>query len=299
MWAKLPFTVVVLTSVSGCASSEDVGNNPNGPSAGGSVATGATSGLGATGGGGGTPATGGTSAGGASTGGASGSAGQPGSGGGPSGPPASVSGQVVQLLDWQTGVPDVLVCVHEDPSVECVTTDSGGLYTLKGVPGDAEVLIKYTKSGYFPALVTVQTVPGEMDVGKFPAPTNNEASAFASAVGVTIDFSKGNILTLALNSSTAAMTGEAGVSVSLSPISGLGPFYANDSYFPDKNLKWTSSAGAGLFANVEPGDAEVEMKPFVKTCNRYSTSWPGSTPTSAKVRVVAGYVTGGAILVCP
>src|SRR5258706_2366671 len=107
MWAKLSWAVVVLSGVSGCASSEGVGDTPNQPSAGGSVATGATSGLGATGGGG-SASTGGSGAGGTSAGGASGSAGQSGSGGAASGPPAAVSGQVVQLLDWHSGVADVL-----------------------------------------------------------------------------------------------------------------------------------------------------------------------------------------------
>jgi hypothetical protein len=205
----------------------------------------------------------------------------------------------VSLLDWQVGVAGVTVCVYDDPSVECVTSDSDGRYALKGVPGSSDVLIKYTKTGYFPALVTVRTTSGAMDVGKFPAPTNTEATGFAAAVGVTIDFTKGHILTLALTGGSTGSTGQDAVWATLTPSSGLGPFYANASYLPDKSLKWTSTAGAGLFANVDEGDAEVEMEHFSKTCARYPTSWPGATTTSSKVRVVAGYVTGGAILVCP
>ena len=60
--------------------------------------------------------------------------------------------------------------------------------------------------------------------------------------------------------------------------------------------RWT---GGAIFANVNPGDVDVEMVHPSKSCQRYSASWVGAKPNSAKVQVVGGYITGGAVIVCP
>ena len=97
---------------------------------------------------------------------------------------------------------------------------------------------------------------------------------------------------------TSGYTGQDGVSASMTPASGVGPYYVSSNNLPDKTLTATTTAGFGLFANVTPGDVEVTMTHPTKSCPLLPTAWPGSTSNAAKVRVVGGYLTGGAAVLC-
>jgi hypothetical protein len=291
-----------------CATSDDAtgGAGTGGTTASGGAAGsdgGGTGGSGATGGGAGAAGTSGAA-------GASGAAGgggmDGGTGGSEGGLTGSITGRIEDLLTANdpnpTYVSGLSVCVYQDSSIPCATTDSQGAYTLANVPADQDLLLEYQKTGYFPTLVTVHTVPGVVSLGLFLAPTTAAATAFATLVGVTLDPNKGQVLFTAFQpASGGGYTGQDSVVGAITPKTGTGPFYTNNNNppLPDTTATATSANGIGLFANVDPGDAEVTLTHFSKTCTRLSTAWPGVNPNGSKIKIVAGYLTGGAAVECP
>ena len=289
-----------------CASSEDDGGGSGGSAgtAGSAGAAGADAGTGGTG------ATGGSAGAGGGTGGtAGGAAGSGGSAGAlvDAGPPVKVLGYTVGLQDPNPPVADFKVCVYGQPQVPCVMTNAIGYYELDGVPGNSELLIEFTKTSYLPVLRTITTATTTLDMGTIQYPTTAEATAFASLAGVTLDPAKGQVLatalkTVILSDGGTGFTGQDGVSVSMSPATGAGPFYASAGALPlpDPNLTATSTNGLALFANVDVGEVEVEMTHATLACTRYvEATWAGSTGTASRVPIVAGYLVGGAALQCP
>jgi hypothetical protein len=277
----------------GCASSED--SEPGSGATGGGGAAGA-----ATGGSGGTTSAGGS--GGSNTGGSAGSAGS-GIGGTSSvdaGPPTTVSGRLVDLQDATKPVVGVQVCVFEDNSIPCVSTDSNGDFTLNNVPSGIEILLELTKTDYFPTLITLTTDANPVSLGSLLAPSKLAVGLLAIALGTTVDPSKGQLLFNAFTPAEggAGYDGEANVTAALQPMSGAGPYYFDANQLPDKTLTATTVTGAGVYANVNPGYAEVTLTSS-KSCTRLATAWAGSKPTTSKVRIVAGYLTGGAAIDCP
>jgi len=281
-------------AVGACASSEDDGS---GSAAGG---TGGSAGA-STGGNGGTSNTGGSA--GSASGGAAGNAagGVGGTSAVDAGPPTTVSGRLVDLQDATKPVVGVQVCVFEDSSIPCVSTDSNGDFTLSNVPSGIEILLEFTKTDYFPTLVTLTTDANPMSLGLLLAPSKLAVGLLAIALGTTVNPAKGQLLFNAFTPAEggSGFDGEANVTAALEPKSGAGPYYFDDKQLPDKTLTATTITGAGVYANVDPGYAEVTLTSQSKTCTRLATAWAGSKPTTSKVRIVAGYLTGGAAIECP
>jgi hypothetical protein len=224
------------------------------------------------------------------------------------GPPLSVSGNIVELslsTAPPNPVPDMKVCVYGLPSVPCVYSDSAGDYTIVGVPGGNDLLLEYTKTGFYPVLRTITTGSTDLELGSIPYPTVAQAKLFATLVGTQLDETRGQVLAMALKTVVLAdggttFAGQEGVSAAMTPKSGAGPFYTAANSVPDPTAAATSSNGVGLFANVNPGEVEIEMKHGTKSCQRYADgAWQGSTATASRVPVIAGYLIGGAVLECP
>jgi hypothetical protein len=292
--------LAALSAVAACAGSEDgTGGNPSTGGSGGSVGndSGADS---SSGGSGGSGATGGSTGGTSGSSGASGSAGAAGSGGGKSdAATTSVSGNIVALIDQVTPVTGMQVCVYGDSSVPCATTDQFGAYTITGMEADKEILLEFTKLNYFPALVTVKTRPTPINIGEFPAPTTGEASLFASIAGVTLDSAKGQMLATAVQpGSGGGFVGQDGVTITVTPDSGAGPFFTDDQNLPDLTLTTTGPNGLGLWANVNPGDVQVAFTHPTKTCTPLAMAWPGTAANAVRMTVVAGYLVGGGAVEC-
>jgi hypothetical protein len=250
--------------------------------------------------------------GGAGTGGSSGAgtggAGQGGAAGGDAGnvdagPPVTVTGTCLEFTLSDGGsVPAISgmeVCVHEHSEIPCALTDSSGLFVLAGVPASSELLLSFEKAGYLPVLRTITSGTAPMDIGAIQYPTTVIADLFAQVVGITIEPEKGHVLSLAFQGAPTTFVGQDGVSSAMTPASGSGPFYADETGFPDQTLTATSSRGFALFGNVDPGEVEIEMTHPTRACTRYvQATWAGSTPTASRVPVVAGYLVGGSNLQC-
>lgn len=293
--------VCALAGAVACAASEDGGG------AGGAAGTAGSAGndAGGAGGQGGSAGTAGSAGSAGSSGNDAGGA--AGAGGGDAGfdagPTVTVSGQTVALSDLTTPIADFKVCVYQQPAITCVKSDAQGYFFLTGVPASTEVLLEFTKEPtQFPVLRTVTTTNANTDIGSIGYPTKTEANLFAFAAGTTIDPTKGQVLISAFQpGSSAQFTGQDGVTATMTPMSGSGPFYVKDSQppAPDKTLTATSTLGFGLFANTNPGTVEIDMVHPTKTCTQLPlASWKASKPSGSKVPVVAGYLTGGAAVLC-
>ena len=156
-----------------------------------------------------------------------------------------VIGRTSSLTDLSTAVPGFKVCVFQDTSVPCVVSDSLGDFQLPGVPASSEVLLEFTRASYYPVLRTVTTHGSATDIGNAGYPSLIEANAFASIVGTTIDNNKGQVLFSALQPALG-FAGQDGVTASMTPASGSGPFYVSAAQLPDPTLTTTSEAGFGL-----------------------------------------------------
>ncbi len=286
------FASSIALLVAACATTNDQTGTPATGGTGGGVDAGKDSASGGSSGSGGSGGSGGTA-------GAAGSAGAAGADAGSDAGTTAVSGTIVALVDLTTPVAGLQVCVYGDSSIPCVQTDSSGAYTITGVPADQEILLEYTKATYFPSLVTVKTRTSPIDIGEFPAPTEQEANVFAAIVGITIDKTKAQVLATAVQpGSTGGFIGQDGVTVSLAPQSGTGPYFTNSSNLPDTSLTSTSTSGLGLFANVNPGDPEITFIRPGKSCTPHDMAWPGTAANSVRIKTVAGYLVGGGAVQC-
>jgi hypothetical protein len=144
----------------------------------------------------------------------------------------TITGSLVGLVSG-TPIADLQVCLYQNASVPCVKTGAAGSYSLSGVPANQEVLLEYTKASYLSTLVTVKTVAGPMSVGVL-APTKAEADALASMVRTTINPAKGHILVTAFQGLAGRLQRQDNVTASISPKSGVGPYYLNASNFPTR-----------------------------------------------------------------
>ena len=82
--------------------------------------------------------------------------------------------------------------------------------------------------------------------------------------------------------------GTEGITISITPTSGVGPLYDDPSGLPDVNLGATSPWGAAHFANVAPGEVDVKTDP---ACTPNFGGWRSTKIDSVRVPIVAGFET--------
>jgi hypothetical protein len=87
-------------------------------------------------------------------------------------------------------------------------------------------------------------------------------------------------------------TGDAaGVTVTLTPTSGAGPFYATAAGVPSTTLTETTTSGTAIFANVDPGDYVVTFSHATLTCAPTGFAWAGTAAETTRVPVQADHIT--------
>ena len=273
-------------------------------------------------GGGGRGGSGGSSAGTGGKGGSGGSAGGGTAGVGGSGDAAvdaglaRFKGTVLVAVPGNLGkgeapLPGVEVCVVDangvkNASFPCATTNAMGEYALNDLAPNQDLIFMFSKSGYASQLVAadiaaggdIQRVPVRMaevqsDAGEGGVPRN-----FGTDPAVTQDPSKGTVNVFAVQSSSSPDSGAAapgfdfttGVSFSVTPTGGNGPYYVN----PDET--WASAATATVngygawFMNLTPGTVTFTATHPTLRCNAAAGNGYGwaQTDGSNKAPVIAG-----------
>jgi hypothetical protein len=172
------------------------------------------------------------------------------------------------------------VCVIEPAGGPCVTSGADGSFTATGIPENTRMLVEITAPMYQPAYATVTS--GTTDVSfNYLLAKRSTVSLLGFAIGQTINAMRGQIF---------VQTGVADVVVTLAPASGTGPFYASAAGVPSMGLSATTSSGAAVFANVEPGDYVVTFAHPTLTCVATGFAWAGTAAETTDVRVAADHI---------
>jgi len=196
-------------------------------------------------------------------------------------------------------LPGVTVCIYQDPTTPCVTTQADGTFTMPGLPPRTDLVLSLVKSGYNSYLAPIETASTDMDGRNNPLIMSPPGTA--PNIGVAVDLqTKGIIDAFAVSTSGANMNVFAGTDatqITLTPASGNGPFFVNDNNQID--LSVTSFVGSTAFYyNVAPGtytltyaNTGYDCEPILFPFGQFG--FPVATPAhSLKVVVGAGYVTG-------
>ncbi len=262
--------------------------------------------------GGGSTAGGGTSGTGGASGGAAGSGGSTGgSAGTDAGATVTFSGTVTEFSftpGTTTPIADVQICLSGSTTPPCTKTDASGKYTWPGLPANTEGAALFTKTGYASVAVVGVTETADETIDA-TMPTEAVAQTFATAAGFTWPLAGKSIIGFAAVEDVASdagadagtvATGVAGATVSISPSGGKGPVYLNASDLPDQTATATSSAGAGFFGDLPPGEYTIKVtSPSGKTCTRAPQSgWAAASADSIKVPAIADFVISAVRFVC-
>jgi hypothetical protein len=194
-------------------------------------------------------------------------------------------------LVQQDPIADMDVCLHEAQPENCTTTDDAGVATLH-VPPNEDVVLTYGTT--LPNFRTHALAIGADAITNGTYITTGAllesiASYLFANLGVTDDPSKGHVVGLALATEGATAT--------IDPFSGEGPVYTSPSGTPDPTLTATSTSGAFLFVNVDPGTVEVAVEVPGGTCS-HTLGHTGSAPNATPVPVHAGWFSIAASFEC-
>lgn len=300
---------LVLGSVAlACGSDDDEGASGSGGSGGGAAGTAGTagaagtSGSSGTGGGGGAAGASGTggAAGTSGTGGSAGTAGasgQAGAAGTAGSAGAAGAGNTTQLsvtivdLVQEIPVQSIDVCVHDAQPENCQDTDANGHVTLE-VPIGEDLIITYGT-----ALSNFRTHALALGADAIASGTTvntgalleSIASYMFTSLGIEDDSTKGHIVGVAVNTQ--------GATAAIAPSSGQGPIYADAQGNPDLTLNETSSSGAFLFVNVDPGEVELSVDYTGGSCT-HQMGHEGSAANATPVPVQAGWLTVASAFGC-
>ena len=281
--------VVVGIGLVACGSDDDDGSSGSSGS-GGTAGTGGSAGSagessgGTSGSGGATGGSAGTtggSGGAAGEAGASGAAGTAGAAGG-----SNTTQLNVTIVDLVQNVPvqSMDVCVLDAQPENCADTDIDGQVVLEVPTGEDLVLTYGTALSNFRThalAVSAEAIAAGTDVNT-GALLESMASYMFGLVNITDDATKGHIV--------GVVVGTEGATASIEPTSGEGPIYTDSTGQPDLALTETSSAGAFLFVNVDPGTVEVSVELSGGSCT-HQMGHEGSALNATPVPVEAGWFT--------
>jgi hypothetical protein len=174
----------------------------------------------------------------------------------------------------------VEVCQTE--TTNCVTSDAEGEAVLM-LPANQEVSYTVSKEGYVPFLagdVTDETFTPSIT---WPMFSNAQIEDNARNRLMIAWPWTGGVIAL------GAGLGMAGVTYDL--IDGTGKqWYKEEDWNVTLDLTATTSAGQGGFAEVSPGEYQVEFGGTAVNCTP-SLAWPGNAPNRVRVPVEDGHLT--------
>jgi len=286
------------------ACSDDESGSQGGGGRGGS--SGSSAGTGGKSGSGGSSGTGGS---GGSTGGSAGK----GSDAGDAGPP-TLSGTTVEAvrgeLTREPMLAGVEACVVDatgakKATIPCSTTNASGVWSLPNLAANQQLLVLFSKAGYNQTIIVVDLGTANITdrvvrMGKLMNDGGTDGGTvqnFGWDPSVTLDTSKGTLNAAAVQASASPDAGSyvpgldwtTGVSFTITPAGGNGPYYVN----PDET--WASAATSTVngwgawFLNLPPGSYTVKATHPTLSCNASAGAfgWPQTDGTS-KAPVLAG-----------
>lgn len=200
------------------------------------------------------------------------------------GPGPTINGSIKSLLG-SNPVDGVSVCVKEDSSIPCVTTDSAGAFTISGLDLSNDFTLAGTKTAYMNAEFPVGANQTSLDYHQTMMDDTTVATLM-TMLGTTVQSGMGHIL---FSAKSGASGGASGVTIQLDQSVGEGPFYSNGMGIPDKTLTATSTNGGAAIVNITPGTYYLTFS-STATCTVFH-GWKGTTSTDTKITVSADTAT--------
>jgi hypothetical protein len=280
--------------------------------------------TGSTGGSSGSSGTTGT--GGSSGGGAAGASGAPSKDAGEEPQPVHFSGttsiSVVGVLHDETALPGVSVCVidssgSKSSSQPCVVTDDKGAWSFVFAPKQ-QLILGFEKAGYDKQLIVVDVgtadVQATTPVRLAPfvqvdgGPDGGAIVSYGWDPSIKLDASKGSVNLVAVQSAATADAGTAapgfdfttGVSFTLTPKGGDGPFFVTPGETWDESAKATVGGYGAWYLNLIPGTYQATASSDSATCVSVFSSifgWQGDNGAT-KFPIIAGWNTQTILFYC-
>lgn len=173
------------------------------------------------------------------------------------------------------------ICVDTPAGSVCDETNASGEYELV-VESDLEALVTITHPTHVPGAFTGTTGADDTNTD-FLLLEQASGAIFATAVGTAMDPSLAHI---------ALSVGAPEVSFSITPSSGVGPAYVDDSGLPSLDIPATAENGVGGWLNVAVGSIDVTASTPDGPCSPGDATIAGAAPNSARVDLVAGHYNG-------
>ncbi len=199
----------------------------------------------------------------------------------------------------------VQVCIYQNSSFPCVSTQADGTFTMPGLPIRSDVVLSFTKSGYQSYLLPIETASTDMD-GRSSPIVMDLASTYVPP-GVTYDATKGSVVAFAVTEGGpdgGSFVGVHDTTIALSPMSGSGPFFLDETGQIAPATTTTFVGNTALYYSVDPGSYTLTYSNPTYDCEPISFPFgqfgiPVTTPAhSLKITVGAGYVTGIVGVLC-
>ena len=189
------------------------------------------------------------------------------------------------------------VKICESDTVNCVTSNVDGKAVLE-LPVNQEVAVTMEKDGYVPvifAYLTDTTFGG--DQGHYKPSNENSAVLFTEHLALAYPLQGGTIIVTTFPATTA------GVTFDLVDETNEAFYFDAESrrYSFDLDattgdpMPWNLPLAMGGFAELSPGEYEIEFGGAADGCVGSRLAWPGRTMNSIRLPVKEGFVTFGSI----
>ncbi|MGB8332367.1 MAG: hypothetical protein WCE62_19745 [Polyangiales bacterium] len=188
------------------------------------------------------------------------------------------------------------VCVADTSN--CATSDADGIVQLE-IPANAELELLVTAEGYTPTLTPQTTSDQDITTQLTPLLSDQTATLLAGVLNTPYPLGDNGLAAISVLTApvTASNNGIAGVT--LTPDPGATVFYLDENEFPTRDLSATTApSGAGGLIEVAPGTWELDLGGTASNCVIVA-GWPGSTDSSVRLPVRAGFVTQGFVTCDP
>jgi hypothetical protein len=190
-------------------------------------------------------------------------------------------------------VSGVKVCVYQNTSIKCSTSSTSGKFVLFHLTLNADYHVTFEKAGWMPLVVPIHVPRTSLDGhGEFIHRVGMVAEQTAKLVGTLMGVNNVDLTNKAhvvVDVHESQQNTVAGVSITMSPQNGQGPFYTTTS--GTKNPKpETSAAGLAIFLNVTPGTYEFSYTHATKSCKNWPSTIADSTGKKSKGLALKGYL---------
>jgi hypothetical protein len=208
----------------------------------------------------------------------------------PKAPPTTIRFEGAVKVANELPVKAAIVCVRDHSDIPCMTTDAVGSFGI-GLPANQELTVTVQADGLASTAFGVSTGTRDLTQWTLSLEKAETVAARYAAFGVKYpDESRGFVL-VRDEVPGADGAGVDGITMSLLPSIGKGPFYFEANSSPNPNRTSTSTWSAAAFAELSPSVVEVVLGPGGVTCVPSKSGWAAEATNRVRAPVLKGYET--------